>query len=437
MNNVQTIDLDLAQLYHATGTLEVFPPHTSQLKSIRVVGGHQTVPTFLSAFEKCNFPALQILVAQNCIGSLPPCLLSSTLKQLTLQTRSGQFINPGMLIQALSQMDQLQSLNVEGISFRQVGNPQPASASLLTQKIPLPSLRRLILQPSHGGQRDYMAFLANVELSSHQQVQLKFHHAMPDEDVTLLLRVVLPHFGSFTFRSIALSDVGTAFIVGLWQRAIDPSLFDTMMPNPPFVLWLPRALQVERVVWDDFLHLLPLQNVETIHLGDLIYRKKLLDDWRRLLQTCLHVKSLGMMGDVALKMVRLLRETQAVRTNKGEKVAQPVAPKLVSIHLTDVVWRTLNEVETHDSGRFIQDLTHLLKIRGVALLPIKKLVIKRCLNMDPMHVNLFRAQGRTVEWDNRVSYEEDDEEDDEDYDSDDPYGLNYHGYPHAYHHHWF
>ena len=69
--------------------------------------------------------------------------------------------------------------------------------------------------------------------------------------------------------------------------------------------------------------------------------------------------------------------------------------------------RIRDEAETDDSSEAIRDLMHLLRIRHNSLLPIKKLVIKRCFNIDAIHVNQLRSQGCIVEWDNSVSHQRD------------------------------
>ena len=145
-----------------------------------------------------------------------------------------------------------------------------------------------------------------------------------------------------------------------------------------------------------------------MHFGAPSCSEGILDDWRRLLHTCLHLKTVGVMYHFALKMFKLLRETQEVQTSRGQKIVQPVAPEVESIHLTEVGWRIRDEAETDDSSEFIRDLMHLLRIRHNSLLPIKKLVIRRCYDIDAIHVNQLRSQGCIVEWDNSASQQDND-----------------------------
>ncbi|KAK7685314.1 hypothetical protein QCA50_011677 [Cerrena zonata] len=412
MDNVYSIDVTIRLIQGSPGALNVIPPSTSPIRFLEVSHIHEKLTDFLSIFAKCTFPAIQRLALCNMSGTVPSCLLGSTLKDLVLRTRHSLFVNPIELIRNLSQMSQLESLTVSGVVFRV--QPDQHTSDLFTQKVSLPSLHGLDLQPPPNAQLDYLALLRCMDLPPQMRaLRLTFPHKIPDSALYAILRIASQLLRLCTFRSMALhtnkSDNPETFNIQLWQEVISPHELGTLVELglSPVSISLPDASQDSRIVWDEFLHTIDLQYVESLQVANLWVKMKILGDWRRFFGTTPRLKNLILKGKIARTVIGILGGPRAkkAKSNGDEEIVQPVIFPVETIRLSKVEWRTEAEVDDDKDGSFIRNLLSLKKRRGSVRPPIN-LVIRDCSNMDYSDVDLFERKGWEVEWD-------DDDDDDE------------------------
>lgn len=413
---VQSIDIRFLPCTIASGTFNKIPTTMSPLKSIRIINKHHSSHTFANIFGNCHFTAIQKLELEGCVARLPSCLLGSTLNQLILRTDSVVFLNPVTFVSCLSQMTQLETLHIRGVSFREKETKR--ASDLFTQKVPLSSLRQLTLESPRQAESDYISFLKNLELPSHTKIRLKFPTITTGCDISALISATMELFRPTTFQSLSLCDTIHAFAIGLWEDTID-RVTDTREPDPPFGLWLPRSFQHRRIVWDGFLHTIYLHCVETLHFGNLDDTRGAVDDWKRLLLTCHHVKNLSLRGECTPTVLELLHGTEEIKLDEDDSFSQLVMPELETIHISDYMWCSMKELRAGECGQFTEDFESVIKERESAGFPIEKVVIRGCQNMDENEVDALKQAGVAVEWDGYVyvvepsecGHSDDDEED--------------------------
>ncbi|KAK7685315.1 hypothetical protein QCA50_011678 [Cerrena zonata] len=378
--------------------LKPSPAITTPLRSICVINKHlSAITSIISIFEKCELPSIQRLELQNCIHNLPSCLLGPTLTHLKLKTEKPQPINLETLINSLSHMSRLEILHLQGVSFVKTGSKH--APNVARQKLPLPSLRQLVIKPPSGAHQDYLSLLEALELPTETRLQLMFTNAMPDKDILTLLRVTLAFFRPLVFRSLALCNTGPAFVAALWDEVVCPDALDKREPDPPYGLWLHTSFQTQSTVWDEFLHILDLHQVETVHFGDLHVLHSVQKHWKRLLCSVSDLKCLSLQGEVAHVVVKLLREIEDDNPDTGGLATQV-------IQFLDVIWCSLDEVREENEGEFMEDLLVMLWTRAETTGILTELVLRRCVNMDEFVVETLKEEVMVVDWDGYIDFEE-------------------------------
>ncbi|KAK7676233.1 hypothetical protein QCA50_020813 [Cerrena zonata] len=408
-NLIHSIDLETFQFAPPSGGLDPIPPATFPLRSIRISNTHSSLSTFPNVFEKCEFPAIQKLELEGCIGNLPSCLLGPTLVHMKI-IAFFEFIDPAKFTHCLSQMPRLQSLHIQGLSFRK--ETDKGVPVLLTKKILLPSLHQLVLQPPSREEEDYVSLLKNLKMPIVTRTRFMFPY-ISVQDLSGLLHAVLETLHSFTFHSLSLCVMDGGFIVGLFENPFHPSVLEENDLDPPFDIWLPISSQIQRILWDGFLHFIYLHRIETIHLD---IDTDDTDDWRRLLLKCHHLKNLSIVGKFAPQIVKLLHETEEIKADDGSMVSQLIVPELETIYLANMIWRSW----AHEDDELTDNLVSVVKERKEAGFPIEKVVIKRCTNMYRSDVDMIQGAGVEAEWDGNIDIEDPEyEETNFDYDDDD------------------
>lgn len=386
--------------------LNTIPAMTTPLRSIRITRkkGLPLTQITASIFKECIFPSIQKLELENCICILPACLLGPTLKHLTLQTDASQTIDFVTLTNSLSRMSQLEVLHLQGVSFDKTGGEHASNV----QKLLLPNLRQLVVNPPHNSYQDYFSFLRTLELPAEVHIHLKFTNTMVDKDLRTLLCITLELFHPLISRTLALCDTGYTFVIGLWNDVVSPEILDKLEPAPHSGLWLHAKDQTNSIVWDEFLHVLDLHRVESIHFGDPNPWNNDRRHWKRLLRTPDALKTLSLKGEVACTVVDILcsHGVKVIRRKAGNTVSKPLAPELKTIQFLDLTWRGSDEARCGEEGAFMESLLDLLSKRAKDGIPLEKLVIKRCMNLDDDTVGALDEKV-SVDWDGDIIPEDD------------------------------
>ena len=108
---------------------------------------------------------------------------------------------------------------------------------------------------------------------------------------------------------------------------------------------------------------------------------------------CHHMKSLSASGRSSFKILKRLLENDCA--------SQFFLPELENIYLSNVVWRDVTK--NGEATELTQTLTSLVKGRVAAGLPLRKIIIRTCINLDRLGVKLIREAGAEVEWDELVT----------------------------------
>ena len=108
---------------------------------------------------------------------------------------------------------------------------------------------------------------------------------------------------------------------------------------------------------------------------------------------CHHMKSLSASGRSSFKILKRLLENDCA--------SQFFLPELENIYLSNVVWRDVNR--KGEATELTETLTSLVKGRVAAGLPLRKIIIRTCINLDRLGVKLIREAGAEVEWDELVT----------------------------------
>ncbi|KAK7685300.1 hypothetical protein QCA50_011663 [Cerrena zonata] len=386
--------------------LGTIPAISTPLRSIRITrGGGMPLTSIASIFAECIFPSIQRLELVNCIYTLPASLLGSTLKHLILRTDLAYPISFATLIDSLSRMSQLEALHLEGVAFDQIDSEH--ASNVATQELSLPNLRQLVVHPPRNTYQDYFPFLGMLELPADVQLNLKFTDTMPDKDLRTLLCITLKLFRPLVSRTLALCNTDCTFVIGLWNDVAGPEILDKKHPVPHCGLWLPPFHQDHCIVWEEFIHVLDLRRVESIHFGGLITNYNAQTQWKRLLRTSDALKSLSLKGEVARTVVRLLfsKDVTVVRVKGDTTIPKPPAPNLKTIRLLDLAWHTLGEAQRSKEGTFMEDLLNMLSQRAEADVPLEKLIIERCRNLNKDTIGTLDEKV-LVDWDGHIVFEE-------------------------------
>ncbi|KAK7685299.1 hypothetical protein QCA50_011662 [Cerrena zonata] len=379
MDRVHTIDWRLINFpISSYDAVNPIPSIISPLRSICMTSTYYA--SAISKFEKCAFPLLQRVELVNCFSNLPIYLLGPTLTHLILQTDTTQTINLTTFTNSLSRMMRLEVLRLEGMAFDKIG-----SEHVMAQKLPLPSLCQLVINPPCESHQDYLSFLEILEFPTHAHLNLKFMNTTSETDVPALLCVVSKLFSHVTFRSLALYNSDGAFVIGFWEDIVSPDTFDMMELDPSYAMWLPTFFEAPHsIIWEQFLHVLNLHRVQIIHFRLLSLWGNTQEHWIRkhLLRTTEYVTNLSLMGDLADPVIKFLQETESHVTDTGEAVSRHTVPRLKVIHFIDVVWRYLPEAVIRKESGFMENLSILLSKRAEAMIQIEEVEIKKCRNVD-------------------------------------------------------
>lgn len=407
MERIHSIDMCLAQsTFPSQSSFNKIPSATSPLTFLRVTTNYGSPHSLPMIFEKCQFPEIRRLELGGHIGKVPLALLGATLTQLRLSTGSHQAVEPIAFSRLLSQMSQLELLHLQGVSFCE--NANKSSATIFTQKLPLPALRRLIVQPALNAHRDYISLLENLDIPSPVQIHLKFPHmVLNDEDLSALCRATLVLLRPLIFHSLALYDSYETLIIGLWKDTVEPGILNSEL-DVPYGLWLPQSMQSRTILWEELLHALDLHLVENLQFGNLLASNSVLENCKRLLCTFQCLQHVCLKGHSVSAFVELLLENENEEPNSGANDVKPrlIVPQLKVLHFQDVIWRTLEEVQSEERGNLMDYLITGIRDREGGNCPLEKVVITRCVNMDDHDVECLQDLGATVVWDGDVYYED-------------------------------
>lgn len=340
-----------------------------------------------------SFPVIRMLEVEDYITSLPEYLLGTTLTKLILRANSTapQSVDAATFMRSLSRMSQLEVLWLDGVHLQ----TEDDEAIVNAPTILLPSLEQIVIKAgyTHTTELLYAAFIALLRVPSTTHYDFQFSCSDP-ESVSLIHSALLPSLSLFDLKGLSIILDRQEYTSSFWTDAVDLRKLVNAKSTPSTAnlsLYLFDAFS--EYTWDHFVGRLDLKGLQTLFLGDSGphsgFDVNIETLWPRIVPQCLNLKSLGIQGDRARNLVRLL-------SGQGEPSnLTMILPELEAIAFSDVQWRTLDEMHD-DQSRFKESLISLLTQRARTL---RTVIIKKCRNMDEMDVKELASMGLHVEWD--------------------------------------
>ncbi|KAK7693884.1 hypothetical protein QCA50_003457 [Cerrena zonata] len=392
LNCVETIEFHLTDsddLILCKGGYTI-PSVAHVLRSLRIlVDSRNDGIQFLQRLKDCSFPAISTLELVDCVARIPDCLLAPTLTKLTLrvQRNTHQSVDFTAFVQLLSHMSRLEVLQLEGMQLSRNDDKLLANISTVT----LPNLHQIVFSANYpSSELDYLALFNLLNIPSILKCTFTFLSHTVLENITSVFRVLLEHLHAFDLRTLLLQSLNHECTFGFGQGSLDIPNSENVLGLISEALCLQICLRhsVSKSTWDDFLGKLKLEGLQTLVLRDLTWGPCCHPDigmvWEYMVPQCPDLKELSVMGDRAQELVKSLLNSQIVLS------------ELQTISFSSVGRYDDGNVE---QGRFMEDVLSLLTYRLTTNIPLQKVTLRECRNVDEWDVEELMSIGICVEWD--------------------------------------
>lgn len=350
--------------------------------------------SFLTQLRHCKFPSLHELKVVNCVKDIPTSLFGHALTHLELvasRTDSRIHMELDFFAERLSRMPQLENLVIRRIRFT------PSNGSHIPQlpSIHLTHLQWLHLESSPDTYMPYAGLLECLNIPTYTRSHIKFQAPFPDIDPPTIYPPILSLLKAKTIRSLSfeVKSGRGMFKLAAWPEVVD---FTKHIPTgeiePSTVVRLPYSILYDYFTWYPFFDALEVKDVESLYVavGDVgpnpgMKWKCLFGRFDRL--TTLH--SRGNSGNYIPEMLGI----------GGNGIRPPIAPRLQTIHISDMHWTSLSSTQGLSFVLLLSD-TLMTRPKEYA---IQRLVIKSCFGVYHSDIELLQASVKNVRWDGQGS----------------------------------
>ncbi|KAK7685321.1 hypothetical protein QCA50_011684 [Cerrena zonata] len=408
-DTIRHIDFTFGRLDQPFGLVPI-PSRSSNLESLQIgTDGIGTHKCSLSLFKQCNFPRIQSLQLTNWLD-IPPSLFGSTLTTLALRASiyetdmAPSSIDFSEFLKSLSKLMLLEHLSIENIAFSGISR---RTATTIT----LPKLKFLLFHSPSPEYINYVDVLKRLKLPPRVHCYLICSYHSELQEIPKILTDIRVYFSPMRFKSLGVLVENGWFAIQGWLDDPGP-LFDESRPKPSLHLGFPPYVSKLRYVWEEFLETIHIRDLKSLLLGSPTDMDMFGDPETtciRFLTKCHNLETLTIYGNSAEIAISALNDLAEWSPEDGPDVV-PIMPKLTTLVLSNVIWRTREECDALEQGpcmfdgQFVRALQIGLSGRGIIGYPVNTVLIQECVAMDDQDVALLEEDVLNVEWDEHFEY---------------------------------